>query len=263
MKEALAEELRARVAEALAAKMEEVEQIDESMEKTHHAARVGTTTWGVGKTPEEAVKDAHKAIHSYYASSAPTRNDKNIDAHMARADKTKKALKVHPIRKSVYDKYATESFDLDEAGAVITHKWYSVKHWKDGSAHHDNLDDHLRGHEYKHAALGNTSRNRPDHHIGIPVKAKAAIAYMDKHAKPVNEEAEQIDEISKETLGSYIKKAAPSAVSKYTQADRLNRRAFDADNKEADKYFDASDRAYKKHKNRLAGIEKATDRLTK
>jgi hypothetical protein len=80
-----------------------------------------------------------------------------------------------------------EAEQIDEADAVVTHKWYSVKHWKDGSDHFDNLDDHLHGHDYKHAALGNTSRNRPDHHIGIPVKAKSAIAYMEKHAKPVNE----------------------------------------------------------------------------
>jgi hypothetical protein len=79
----------------------------------------------------------------------------------------------------------------------------------------------------------------------------------------VKEEAEQIDEISKKTLGSYIKKASQSAVERRAVADRLNRRAFDVDNKDSERYFDASDRAYKKHKNRLAGIAKASDRLTK
>ena len=79
----------------------------------------------------------------------------------------------------------------------------------------------------------------------------------------VKEETEQIDEISKKTLGSYIKKASQSAVERHAVADRLNRRAFDVDNKDSERYFDASDRAYKKHKNRLAGIAKASDRLTK
>lgn len=252
MKEALAEELRARVAEALAAKMEEVEQVDEISKDT------------VRSYVDKSFRQANTLL-KHSLSDQPKSVEKASKAAFKRRQSGIKAAgrRLGSDEMQAIHKNAMEEVELDEAGAVVTHKWYSVKHWKDGSAHHDNLDDHLRGHEYKHAALGNTSRNRPDHHIGIPVKAKAAIAYMDKHAKPVNEEAEQIDEISKETLGSYIKKAAPSAVAKYTQADRLNRRAFDADNKEADKYFDASDRAYKKHKNRLAGIEKATDRLTK
>ena len=87
------------------------------------------------------------------------------------------------------DEDEDEDEDLDE-GAVVTHKWYSVKHWKDGSDHFDNLDDHLRGHTAKHAQTGNTSRDRPDHHFGIPVKAKSAISYMDRYAKPVSESVE-------------------------------------------------------------------------
>ena len=103
---------------------------------------------------------------------------------------------LHNRRKAIskaIGKVKEEVEELDEA-AVVTHKWYSMKNWKDGSDHFDNLDDHLRGHTPKHAATGNTSRSRPDHHIGIPVKAKSAISYMDKHAKPVNEEAEELDE---------------------------------------------------------------------
>lgn len=99
--------------------------------------------------------------------------------------------------------------DLDEADAVVTHKWYSVKNWKDGSDHFDNLDDHLGGHGYKHAALGNTALNRPDHHIGIPVKAKNAIAYMDKHAKPITEEVEQIDEAPGKRVSSAYRMTVP------------------------------------------------------
>lgn len=99
--------------------------------------------------------------------------------------------------------------------------------------------------------------------------AKAAIKLRNRAAgvnlatKKMSEEVEQIDEISKKTLGSYIKKASQSAVERRAVADRLNRRAFDVDNKDSERYFDASDRAYKKHKNRLAGIAKASDRLAK
>ena len=81
-----------------------------------------------------------------------------------------------------------ESVELNETEA--THKWYSVKHWGDDSHHFDNLDSHLQGHEAKHAATHSDSTHRPDHHIGIPVKAHKAIAYMNKHAKPLTEEVE-------------------------------------------------------------------------
>ena len=94
------------------------------------------------------------------------------------------------------DEDEDEDEDLDEA-AVVTHKWYSTKHWKDGSDHFDNLDDALYGYEngVKHPAMGNTSRKRPDHHIGIPVKAKKAIAYMNKYGKPVNESLDFYEEL--------------------------------------------------------------------
>jgi hypothetical protein len=133
LKEALEEELRARVSEAIAVKMEATD------------TQMGT----IAVTSDEE----RKKLAQLYRDKKTTKN---------------------------------EEVELDEADAVVTHKWYSIKHWKDGSRHFDNLDDRLRGHTYKHAALGNTAKNRPDHHIGIPVKASSAIAYMDKHAKPIS-----------------------------------------------------------------------------
>lgn len=141
-----------------------------------------------------------------------------------------------------------EAKQIDEAGAVVTHKWYSVKHWKDGSDHFDNLDDHLRGHSYKHSAIGNTAKNRPDHHIGIPVKAKSAIAYMEKHAKPVNEEVEQIDEISKDIVRSYADKS-------FRQANTLLKHSLSDQPKSVEK---ASKAAFKR---RQFGIKAAGRRL--
>lgn len=90
--------------------------------------------------------------------------------------------------------------------------------------------------------------------------------YLHNRRKAISKamKRKQIDELKKSTLGSYIKKASGRAVSDKTAADRLSRRAFDADKRDdAEKYFDASDRMQKKYKNRLAGIAKATDRLTK
>lgn len=174
MKEAFQKELRSRLAEAISEKIknfqteeselkEEVEQIDELSKST-----LASYIKKAGGTSTDSAA-AHMANYGAYGSS------KSYKKGMNRGKGVVKAV----------DKLTKEEVQLDEAGPVVTHKWYSVKHWEDGSDHYDNLDDHLHGHEYKHAALGNTSRKRPDHHIGIPVKAKSAIAYMDKHAKPV------------------------------------------------------------------------------
>lgn len=83
-----------------------------------------------------------------------------------------------------------EQNQLDE-DATVTHKFYSIKHWKNGDSRFDKLDRHLGDHEYKHSALGNIAKTRPDHHIGIPTKAKSAIKFMDKHGKSVNESVER------------------------------------------------------------------------
>lgn len=199
---------------------EEVEH-DEAMEKTHHAARVGTTTWGVGRTPEEAIKDAHKAIHSYYASSAPSRNDRTIDAHMARADKTKKALKVHPIHKSVYDKYTTEEVELDEGyndpeyirraipalrNAVDFHKELSHVHDKKSTsgspeyvrAHSAAAKAHREAaerHKIAHAQLSHGSKDveyyvKPARELGAYAEKLSAKANALKEEFEINEAAD-------------------------------------------------------------------------
>lgn len=67
--------------------------------------------------------------------------------------------------------------------AIVTYKFYSIKHWENGDSRFDDLDDLLGDMEYKHAALGNIAKDRPDHHIGIPTKATAAIKFMDEHGK--------------------------------------------------------------------------------
>lgn len=81
----------------------------------------------------------------------------------------------------------------------------------------------------------------------------------------IGEEVEQIDELSKKTLGSYVKKASSDAVEKRMKADRLNNAAWTGNksNAEFDALDKASTKAYKSHHNRLMGISKATDRITK
>lgn len=92
----------------------------------------------------------------------------------------------------------------------------------------------------------------------MPMDKKMAIATAT--AKKVAEEAEELDEVSKQTLGSYIKKATADtrnldkkAKSSKDLADKSGRNSFDVLSKIQ------SDRAEK----RMKGISKATDRLTK
>ena len=78
------------------------------------------------------------------------------------------------------------------------------------------------------------------------------------------EEVEQVDELDKKTLGSYIKKAGPDAVKQTAQAKRHSD-AGDMADKDRDMYkaYGKSQRAMDKAKNRQKGINKAVDKLTK
>lgn len=86
------------------------------------------------------------------------------------------------------------------------------------------------------------------------------------NARPASryEEVEQVNELDKKTLGSYIKKAGPDAVKQTAQAKR-HADAGDMSDKDADMYknYAKSQRAMDKAKNRQKGIGKAVDKLTK
>ena len=73
-----------------------------------------------------------------------------------------------------------------------------------------------------------------------------------------------VDEISKKTLGSYIKKAGPDAVKQAAQAKRQSD-AGDMADKDRDmyKHYAKSQRSMDKAANRQKGISKAVDKLTK
>jgi hypothetical protein len=75
-----------------------------------------------------------------------------------------------------------------------------------------------------------------------------------KQGSSMKEEVEQIDELSKKTLGSYAKKATSSMRGVAASAELAG--ALDRDNPQREKY---QNRALK----RVAGVEKAVDRLAK
>jgi len=84
---------------------------------------------------------------------------------------------------------------------------------------------------------------------------------------PMGEEVEQIDEISKKTLGSYVKKASSDLYSRGSRtqyhSNKRNKSSGPFEKESKKKHQSLADYHYRKAGNRAAGIEKATDRLTK
>jgi hypothetical protein len=102
----------------------------------------------------------------------------------------------------------------------------------------------LAGREYKRGAEKDTSTSN----LQKSYKRDMGIAKaVDKLTK---EEVEQIDELKKSTLGSYVKKASTNQIG--------NTAAVLANKNDSE-----TDRARKRMGNRMSGIAKATDRLTK
>ena len=95
-----------------------------------------------------------------------------------------------PARKADYK--TGEDEGVYEANAVVTHKWYSTKNWKDGDSRFDGIDDLHHEREdrlYGPIKWGGDSSHpgRKDYHIGVPVANRKAIAYMDKNASVMKE----------------------------------------------------------------------------
>lgn len=91
---------------------------------------------------------------------------------------------------------------------------------------------------------------------------------VDHKKKFIKEDTEQLDEISKKTLGSYIKKAHSSAnatvkragnLEKFAKEKKINVKNTMEGGKDGAKYKDLD----RKIKNRDKGIDRATNRLTK
>lgn len=83
----------------------------------------------------------------------------------------------------------------------------------------------------------------------------------------VREEAEQIDELKKSTLASYVKKASTDQYLKGQAVQYHTNKAQTADGvfakQSKEKHYDAADKALKKASNRDTGIGRAADRLAK
>ena len=149
--------------------------------------------------------------------------------------------------------YVMEEVDLDEGHGVFL-KGGSVGETRSGKPVkvHSSIED-AKAHAKRMNAL-----------LSPGEKKNYGLKY---HVKPVAEGfvVVDLDEVSKATLGSYIKKASVDASEKRMKSDRLNTAAYSGKNNNDE--FMALDRgankAYKSSQNRLKGIAKATDKLTK
>ena len=72
----------------------------------------------------------------------------------------------------------------------------------------------------------------------------------------VQESAEELDELSKTTLGSYVKKSTGGL-------EGAARHAFDAGRHQALGNDAETDKSFAKSRQRISGVKKAVDRLTK
>ena len=191
MKEAIAEELRARVALALEAKMKDHEEDDEDEMDEEYDEEL-----------EEVFASDYAGMHSKFK--------KSVDSAEAAHAKGNEKMKDY---------------------------------------HLDNARSRLMGMKSTDTA----KLNQSDHYDRY------------KKMRGMSEEFEQLDELGKEKLGNYIKAASADAALKRMKSDRLNTAA--SSGKISQGEFQALDRGanklYKSSQNRLTGIAKATDRLTK
>ncbi len=110
------------------------------------------------------------------------------------------------------------------------------------------------------------------------LRSRVRLALEAKMDEDMSEEVEELDELSKKTLGSYIKKASDSAASKgmeygvkkaqSDEMDRMMNRHMSYSDKDKVRSIMKTtssdvDAPREKAAKRLRGIDKATDRLTK
>jgi hypothetical protein len=212
---------------------EEVEHIDEDAPLKHHTAIVSYRKNG----------DPHRRYEARFKTT-----------HNGGKEETEKRVKTAFAAKgrSVYNIVHEEVEYIDEGAYEKSEENKrsadAAKKQGDMFAHHLHMADHHENLSQWHSSKGR--HNEADKH------AEKAEEHQDlamKH-KVKKEEVEQIDELSKKTLSSYAKSATSSMRGVATSAQVTG--SLDRDDPHYKKY---SDRTHK----RIAGVEKAVDRLAK
>lgn len=82
--------------------------------------------------------------------------------------------------------------------------------------------------------------------------------------KVTNEEADQLDELSKDTLASYVKKAPADATGTKFRAIAHQKKVYDAPDKATERmHDDMADKLHRRYDNRIKGVSRAVDKLVK
>ena len=240
---------------------EGAEGIDEALDA---AARYGQH--------HAAIKDLLKSIDQHVRSHKDEalkhkdyRGKKGVDwGHVGDISHVHSALaEIHDrlAQQGEYKKSMSES--IDESAKSDTH-WFSVRGMKDN--HLNKLDDMTMGQAGpgQHLEYGE-NHGHPTFVVGINSKHKnhaTTHAFLKKHATPwtkpprdVNEDVDQIDELSKKTLGSYIKKAGGLSL------NSAGSHMYQAGKAEYD--TPGSKKLFKQGVKRAQGVETAVNKIVK
>ena len=194
----------------------------------------------------------HDSIHTAIQSAVNTHFPSSVHSSVTRKKVAAQALsRIQSMNKSKMTKEEVEQVDEISkamAGRYVKKAAASVDltAWRQG---------------YKEAGAGNPSKHLEKklskRHKGIETAVK----------KLTKEESEQIDELSKKTLGSYVKKAShdvatrAAATSRYGEREEVARKAGDYNSARTNSKI--ADKAFNKGWKRRANMAKAVDKLTK
>jgi hypothetical protein len=192
-------------------------------------------------------KKEHDAIHAAKAAGVKEAWDVKKGTEVVSSHKTKdeadvKAMK-NPLNKVVAKESIDEAFEqIDEISSDMAHRYLKGKHERDYDTSADGKSSKLK----KPQTFAKMNKD---------MKSTARALRTIEKAKKTNEEVEQVDEISKPTLGRYINKAKNS----------IDLTAWRQGHKEADINANPKHVASlgKKLDKRHRGIETAVKKLTK
>lgn len=213
---------------------EDYEQLDELSKKTLQSYAVKADSSRRGNALHSLSPDKDARAYSVKQMQKRTSGIKRADKRGADINTSRKAMGVS------WDNRYEEVEQIEEGRGDTVLKTHA-KDQDDNVVHIQKLRD-----AGLHASQGSAAKN---HIIVPPEHAEKARKILGKHLK---EDIEQIDELSKETLSSYISKAKP-ALTKHKRATTI---ALKKDKPEAYSMVD-------KEFNRMKSIKKATFKLNK
>lgn len=219
---------------------EEVEELDEAKIPVHHINQAVTKVLGTDGA-------ARFATHLRSGTDKHTSWDKVNNALMKQGVKTKHIASVAAHLKPA--QYNEEVEELDELSKDTLGNYIKkATTGMNGIA----VNAHMSG-------SASSSEQREKHFDKAFKRGKGIAKAVDKLTK---EEVEQIDEISKKTLGSYIKKASGDANDNAVRASWETSRIAVGDPNDPGNHGKAN-KYIRDLRNRKKGISRATDKLTK